>query len=161
PARAEWKSIVQDEVRDAAASLVPAEAPAPVPRPEAIPGLIPIGLDLAAARHALLIVWAGATAAIVLASSLRVARFRRQLRGALAPPSWLEDEAGNVARALGVHVPEMLVIPATTTPMLWCLGRPKLLLPGRLVETLGSESWRGILAHELAHLRRRDHWVRR
>ena len=60
-----------------------------------------------------------------------------------------------------MRVPEILVIPETTVPMLWCLGRPRLLLPGRLVETLGAESWKGILAHELGHLRRRDHWVRR
>ena len=47
------------------------------------------------------------------------------------------------------------------TPMLWCLGRPKLLLPTRLVKTLSAERWRGILTHELAHLRRRDHWISR
>ena len=45
--------------------------------------------------------------------------------------------------------------------MLWCLGRPKLLLPTRLVKTLPLDRWRGILTHELAHLRRGDHWVSR
>ena len=30
-----------------------------------------------------------------------------------------------------------------------------------VVNSLGQAAWRGILAHELAHLRRRDHWVRR
>jgi hypothetical protein len=45
--------------------------------------------------------------------------------------------------------------------MLWFLGRPRLLLPARLIGTLNAESWRSILAHELAHIRRRDHWLRR
>ena len=45
--------------------------------------------------------------------------------------------------------------------MLWCLGRPRLLLPARLVKSLPLERWRGILTHELAHLRRGDHWVSR
>ena len=45
--------------------------------------------------------------------------------------------------------------------MLWCLGRPKLLLPCHLIKSLEASRWRGILAHELAHLRRGDHWVGR
>jgi beta-lactamase regulating signal transducer with metallopeptidase domain len=45
--------------------------------------------------------------------------------------------------------------------LLWCLGRPVLLLPAILVQSLEAERWRGILAHELAHLRRCDHWVSR
>jgi hypothetical protein len=45
--------------------------------------------------------------------------------------------------------------------MLWCLGRPKLLLPAHLLKSIDVEHWRGILAHELAHLRRGDPWVGR
>jgi hypothetical protein len=45
--------------------------------------------------------------------------------------------------------------------MLWCLGRPKLLVPGRLIKSVEVARWRGILAHELAHLCRGDHWVGR
>ena len=45
--------------------------------------------------------------------------------------------------------------------MVWCLGRPVLLVPGDLLKTLERERWPGILAHELAHLRRGDPWVRR
>ena len=40
-------------------------------------------------------------------------------------------------------------------------GPAQLLLPGRLVKTLDLDRWRGILTHELAHLRRGDHWVSR
>ena len=57
--------------------------------------------------------------------------------------------------------PELLVVSELGTPMLWCLGRPQLLLPARLVKTLPLDLWRGILTHELAHLRRGDHWVSR
>jgi beta-lactamase regulating signal transducer with metallopeptidase domain len=121
----------------------------------------PIPRDPAVIRRSVLVAWAAATAAIVLAFGLRIARFRRHLRAAFPPPPWVEEQARLVARSLGVRVPEIAVIPAATTPMLWFLGRPRLLLPGPLVASLGAESWRGILAHELAHLRRRDHWVRR
>src|SRR4029079_11269614 len=76
-------------------------------------------------------------------------------------PDVLVEEAEEIGRQLEVRVPELLVVPALGTPMLWCLGRPKLLLPAPLVKTLPLDRWRGILTHELAHLRRGDHWVSR
>jgi hypothetical protein len=48
------------------------------------------------------------------------------------------------------------------SPLLWALaGAPRLLLPAALWERLNDEQRDTLLAHELAHLRRRDHWVRR
>jgi hypothetical protein len=45
--------------------------------------------------------------------------------------------------------------------MLWAVGRsPRLLFPVQLLERLTPEQRAGLLTHELAHLRRRDHWVR-
>ena len=76
-------------------------------------------------------------------------------------PEDLVEEAERIGRCLGVRVPELLVVPDLRTPLLWCLGRPKLLLPAQLVKTLDLDRWRGILTHELAHIRRGDHWVSR
>jgi hypothetical protein len=39
-------------------------------------------------------------------------------------------------------------------------GRPVVLLPKSLIENLTGDERRVLLLHELAHLRRRDHWVR-
>ncbi len=117
--------------------------------------------DPALVGRCLLGVWAVATAALALWQLGRVARFRRRFRWAVPAPGWLADEAREIGRRMGVHAPEILVLPGPMTPTLWFLGRPKLLVPGRLVETLAVVAWRGILAHELAHLLRRDHWVRR
>jgi hypothetical protein len=45
--------------------------------------------------------------------------------------------------------------------MLWSwLGAPRLLVPSRLWGRLSEVERSTLLAHELAHLRRRDHWVR-
>src|SRR5262249_17241176 len=45
--------------------------------------------------------------------------------------------------------------------MLWALGRrPCLLFPARLLECLSVSERATLFAHELAHFRRRDHWVR-
>jgi bla regulator protein BlaR1 len=117
--------------------------------------------DSSLARRGTLGVWCLASAALALWHLGRVACFRRRLGWALSAPDWLVEQALCVAQRLGVRAPEILVVPGLTTPMLWFLGRPKLLVPAGLVKTLGSVGWQGILAHELAHLVRRDHWVRR
>jgi type II secretory pathway component GspD/PulD (secretin) len=41
------------------------------------------------------------------------------------------------------------------------LGAPRLIVPAALWDALTSEQRDTLLVHELAHLRRRDHWVRR
>jgi beta-lactamase regulating signal transducer with metallopeptidase domain len=115
----------------------------------------------ASVSRGLLIAWFFFSATIAIAQACRIFQFRRRLRGALPAPDVLVDEAYRIGHWLGVAVPDLYVIDELGTPLLWCLGRPKLLLPTRLVKTLPLERWRGILTHELAHLRRRDQWVSR
>jgi beta-lactamase regulating signal transducer with metallopeptidase domain len=105
--------------------------------------------------------WAAGSVALATGQVRRIVRFRRRLREAGPAPAWLVEEAGRVGRRLGVRVPPIRVMPGLTTPMLWCLGRPVLLVPDDLLATLERARWRAILAHELAHLRRLDPWVRR
>ena len=105
--------------------------------------------------------WGSGSLLIALVQALRIVRFRKRLRDAVPAPSWLVEEAERLGDALEVSVPELLVVPGLSTPMLWCLGRPKLLLPAHLLKSLAADGWRGILAHELAHLMRGDHWVGR
>jgi beta-lactamase regulating signal transducer with metallopeptidase domain len=107
------------------------------------------------------VVWFAVGATLAAGQLVRIVQFRRQLRDAVPAPAWLVGEAEWAGRQLGVRVPEALVVPGIGTPLLWCLGRPKLLLPAGLIETLDVNRWRGVLVHELAHLRRRDPWVRR
>ena len=108
-----------------------------------------------------LIAWLVVSVALAMGQTIRIVRFRRRLGGAVPAPDFLIDEAYRIGHWLGVDVPELLVVDNLGTPLLWCLGRPQLLLPTKLVETLSVERWRGILTHELAHLRRRDHWISR
>jgi beta-lactamase regulating signal transducer with metallopeptidase domain len=107
----------------------------------------------------LLFVWLIISIVVAAGQSVRIMRFSRRLHGAVEAPDDLIDEADQIGRWLGVRVPEILVVENLGTPLLWCLGKPQLLLPARLVKTLPFDRWRGILTHELAHLRRRDHWV--
>ena len=67
-----------------------------------------------------------------------------------------------IASKLGVRrVPDVRYVECVEVPLLWCAGRrPKIVLPMRLLRQLDDQQAAMILAHELAHLRRRDHWVR-
>jgi bla regulator protein blaR1 len=88
-------------------------------------------------------------------------RFQRRLHRVIPAPEWVVEEVRDLSGQLAVRAPEILVLPDLAPPMLWFLGRAKLLLPGRLVSNADRLGLRAILAHELAHLRRGDHWVRR
>ena len=106
----------------------------------------------------LMIGW-GVGAVVVAARGVaRIARFRRTLTRASAAPGWLVEEVASVGNRLGVKPPPVLVSPGLPTPLLWCLGAPRLVVP----ESLGRmtpDTRSGLIAHELAHLVRWDHWV--
>jgi beta-lactamase regulating signal transducer with metallopeptidase domain len=105
--------------------------------------------------------WVVVTLLLGVVQTQRIIRFHRRLRSAVPAPDDLVEAAERIGERLGVRVPELLVVPELATPVLWCLCRPQLLLPLQLVKALDADRWRGILTHELAHLRRGDHWVSR
>jgi tetratricopeptide (TPR) repeat protein len=45
------------------------------------------------------------------------------------------------------------------SPSIWCLGRPRLLWPAFAPAADAPRARQALIAHELAHLARRDHWV--
>jgi beta-lactamase regulating signal transducer with metallopeptidase domain len=113
-------------------------------------------------RGLLVAAWAtGAFASCALAA-LRMVRFQRLLRFAEPAPGWLREQAEGVACRLGLPAcPDVELLPGRLSPMLWFAGgRPRLLLPADLLNRLDPEQRAALLAHELAHLRRHDHWVR-
>jgi hypothetical protein len=98
---------------------------------------------------------------IAMFGVVRTVRFRRHLDFAVPAPGWLIAEADRIAALLRVKAPTVWVVPGVLSPMLWCLGRPRMLIPRHLLDTLEPDRWGGILAHELAHIRRGDPWVSR
>ncbi|WP_395752647.1 M56 family metallopeptidase [Prosthecobacter sp.] len=60
------------------------------------------------------------------------------------------------AHELGLkRMPLLLIGPSDSVPMVWGVFRPRLLLPQEF-ETWSAETQRGVLLHELAHLKRGD-----
>jgi beta-lactamase regulating signal transducer with metallopeptidase domain len=114
--------------------------------------------------------WRGGAAACWLAGAVlwaawvfaRVGRFRSVLRHARRASGELQTEAESLARRLGLRrCPAVWLVPGAVSPMVWALGQsPCLLFPTGLLGRLGRDGRAALLAHELAHVRRRDHWVR-
>jgi len=93
---------------------------------------------------------------------LRILRFHRLLVQTDPAPEELAGRVAQLARRIGLKkCPEVLMWRTVASPMVWRVGgRARLLLPNDLVAKLDREQLTPILLHELAHLRRGDHWVR-
>lgn len=107
--------------------------------------------------------WFLGVAAILVRTAERARRFQRFLPGASseAPPV-LQREAREIARTLGLaKVPAIHATGALISPMAcWSGGPVRVYIPSALLEGMHPAQLRWILAHELAHVRRRDHLVR-
>jgi beta-lactamase regulating signal transducer with metallopeptidase domain/biopolymer transport protein ExbD len=107
--------------------------------------------------------WLGGALIWWSVAAVRLWKFRRLLRQARPGAVDVQAQGRRIAETLGVrHCPPIVFISAPLSPMLWALAlSPRLLMPAVLWQKLASEQQDTLLAHELAHLRRGDHWVRR
>lgn len=105
-------------------------------------------------------VWVLGIALLLAAKLMRILRCRSLLRRTFAAPSAVMKEVHEVAGALGIRrLPQTLMVDANVSPMVWCGRGVRLLLPVTLWEQLDADGRRAVLCHELAHLKRRDHWM--
>jgi beta-lactamase regulating signal transducer with metallopeptidase domain len=113
-------------------------------------------------RVILLWFWLGGAGLCALVAATRIVRFERLLQDKLPVSERLQRIAHEVADKLGVRrVPAVRCVECALVPLIWCAGRrATIVLPLRLMRQVDDQSSALILAHELAHLRRRDHWVR-
>jgi beta-lactamase regulating signal transducer with metallopeptidase domain len=107
-----------------------------------------------------LCLWLTGSVLLAIFQLRRILRFGRlTAQGQAAPPA-LQEQVREMAARLQVKPPRTLVVEGLGSPCVWGLGWPTLLWPACLLERLPAERARAIAVHELAHLRRRDHWVR-
>ncbi len=136
------------------------ESPALAPSPQAsIPLSLPAGWTW---EHLVLfVVLSGALAWWVLAT-LRIISFQRLLRDLRPVPCEWQSRVDELAERLALRrAPRVCLVPGRVPPMLWAIGgRPRLLLPSELWGAMSTDERTSLLLHELAHLKRRDHWVR-
>ena len=121
-----------------------------------------IAENLPAPAVCLLIVWVSTVLVVLLWRMAGVARFAWGLRQAWPADDELQIEAERLAHGYGLpRSPRVLLIPGCANPMLWAVGPTvRILFPAQLLRRLDPEAQSTLLAHELAHYRRGDHWVR-
>jgi len=130
-------------------------SPAPAEASPTTAGASRVGGILIAAWLAGSLAWFGVSAVLMW-------RVCRLLAFARPAPSGLEKEVRRLARRLGIaRSPEVRIVSGPISPMLWPIGRrARILLPRELLDRLTPEEQSTVLTHELAHVKRRDHWVR-
>jgi beta-lactamase regulating signal transducer with metallopeptidase domain len=107
-------------------------------------------------------IWAAGSAAWFVLAGVRLVRFRRQLGRTRPAGDALQRIADEVAERLGLRArPIVRLTDANLPPLLTTFRRRGLvLLPSELLRGLSEPQQAAIIAHELAHFRRGDHWVR-
>ncbi len=105
-------------------------------------------------------VWAGGMAALVIAAGIRTWSQGRVLRRATAAPADIKRMVAAAAATMGLRrPPETWMVRDRISPMVWCGFKSRLLLPEELWAELDEVGRSAVVMHELAHLRRRDHWT--
>ncbi len=89
----------------------------------------------------------------------RLARYARLVRNGEVAPPHLKAEVASVASLLSMKAPVCVIVKGGISPFLWCAGSARLAWPDSLSSQADVVRSRGIIAHELAHLRRCDHWI--
>ena len=79
--------------------------------------------------------------------------------GMAAPPLQLTEEIAAIARRIRLRPPAALVAVGIASPFIWSLGRLRLVWPQVMSSRETVIRARGVIAHELAHVRRGDHVV--
>ena len=105
-------------------------------------------------------IWLAGASAFLTLLLARLLLDRRVTRLAL-PATEPECAALNqAASSIGLKRPPQLVfVPSRVSPMVTCAGRKRLVMPRSLWRALDPDARQAVLLHELAHLRRKDHWV--
>ncbi len=90
----------------------------------------------------------------------KIVVFARRVRRMPLAAHAVQEAARNASVELGMAcAPEVRISALQISPLLWVLGRPVVVLPTGLLAEGREERLRGVLYHELAHLRRKDHWI--
>jgi beta-lactamase regulating signal transducer with metallopeptidase domain len=105
------------------------------------------------------VVWLAGAAAYGLLQLVRIVRMSLWLRRAARASPELVREVERMAKRLKMRSPPVSEISGVGTPFIWAVFRPRLLWPSDLSPDLSAAARQGLILHELAHVKRRDHWV--
>ena len=130
-----------------------------VPVPAASPLVAsPAFIDSISAWTWLALVWIAGSVCLGAVEVVRQVRLARRVRRSAPADASITRRVNELASALGVTPVPVVALTGKGSPAVWCLGRPRLLWPANLRRD-SQAGIDGIIVHELAHLKRRDHVV--
>lgn len=161
-------STPEPTLEPAIASGIPEIAPAPSPiaslpmTVEPIPKITAVQSPRTAVswRTTLTTIWLAGAATWIGLTFLHIRRFHRYLRFAISAPEEFIREVAAIAERLNIPVPRVKLLPGEVAPFVWSFGRTTLYFPANLRDRLTPNQRATVIAHELAHIWRRDHQVR-
>lgn len=106
-------------------------------------------------------IWIAGTLWLLGLAVVRTARFRRLVRATASRDLVLERRLSRIAERMDIRRPALRLVRASISPLIRPrIGGAELIFPMELLSRLDVGEQEAILAHELAHVARRDHWVR-
>ncbi len=115
------------------------------------------------AKSCIATLWLLGSVVVFVWSMARVWRFGRLLAAESDVASQeLQEKADRMARQLGLATaPTIRTTAACLSPLVWWTGgQVRIVIPRALLDERRVQDWQWIVAHELAHVRRRDYLVR-
>jgi beta-lactamase regulating signal transducer with metallopeptidase domain len=108
------------------------------------------------------VIWLVGMGFLLSVAFFRLQSYRRIVARTECAATAIQLTTGRIAEKLGVcRVPSVRIVDAAVAPHAWAMwGRPIIVLPRRLVADLDGKQLEMVLAHELVHLKRGDHWLR-
>lgn len=108
------------------------------------------------------LLWLSGSAIVLTIYTYRSRRFARLIAGGDPASPALQAMAHELSCQLKLRqIPQIWTVEAAISPLLcWRKGQLAIVLPVRLMDRLCGDATQAILSHELAHVKRRDHFVR-
>jgi len=105
-------------------------------------------------------IWLTITFGIIAWRLLFSIRFSLSLKQARPAPHDVQALVNECAALIGLrNAPTAHLVGQRVSPLILCYPRPRLIIPVELWSELDADSRRVVILHELAHLKRRDHWT--
>lgn len=105
----------------------------------------------------LLAFWLLGVAGLLLLLAVRLGRHKRLLSHSQPAPPVVEALVAECQERLGIGWrTDVRCVEGLLTPIACGVSRPRIVLPAEVVATMGLESLRPVIMHELVHIKRRD-----
>jgi len=114
-------------------------------------------------NHGFLLIWLFGSLILLLISLFRIIKYDQLLQRSQKPaPDFIFSQVGEIAGKLGIKkLPLILLTTAKISPTLWWTGgKVRIFLPSDIIGQMAESQIYWVLAHEIAHMKRRDHYVR-